>query len=32
MFELKAQYVGTWDGGLISTGFDTYSSLINSSP
>lgn len=32
MFELKAQYVGTWDGGLISPGFDTYSSLINSSP
>jgi hypothetical protein len=32
MFELKAQYVGTWDGGLISSGFDTYSSMINSSP
>lgn len=32
MFELKAQYIGTWDGGLISSGFDTYSSLINSSP
>lgn len=32
MFELRAQYVGTWDGGLISSGFDTYSSLINSSP
>ena len=32
MFELKAQYVATRDGGLISTGFDTYSSLINSSP
>lgn len=32
MFELKAQYVGAYDGGLISTGFDTYSSLINSSP
>ena len=32
MFELKAQYVGTRDGGLISTGFDTYSSLINSNP
>ncbi|MES1930565.1 hypothetical protein SADO_14984 [Salinisphaera dokdonensis CL-ES53] len=32
MFELKGQYVGTWDGGLISSGFDTYSSLINSSP
>jgi hypothetical protein len=32
MFELKAQYIGTWDGGLISPGFDTYSSLINSSP
>lgn len=32
MFELKGQYIGTWDGGLISSGFDTYSSLINSSP
>ncbi|GAB3685440.1 hypothetical protein [Salinisphaera aquimarina] len=32
MFELKAQYVGTQDGGLISSGFDTYSSLINSNP
>jgi len=32
MFELKAQYLGAWDGGLISPGFDTYSSLINSSP
>lgn len=32
MFELKAQYVATRDGGLMSTGFDTYSSLINSSP
>jgi len=26
------QYVGAQDGGLISTGFDTYSSLINSNP
>ncbi|ROO25176.1 hypothetical protein [Salinisphaera orenii] len=32
MFEIKGQYVGSWDGGLISPGFDTYSSLINSSP
>lgn len=26
------QYAGAQDGGLISTGFDTYSSLINSNP
>ncbi len=26
------QYVGAQDGGLISSGFDTYSSLINSNP
>ena len=31
-FQLRAQFVGARDGGLISSGFDTYSSLINSSP
>lgn len=32
MFDLKAQYVGTQNGGLISSTFDTYSSVINSNP
>lgn len=30
--DLSAQWVGSQDGGLISSGFDTYSSMINSSP
>lgn len=30
--KLDAQWVGTQDGGLISPGYDTYSSLINSNP
>lgn len=29
---LDAQYVATRDGGLISPGFDTYASIINSNP
>lgn len=29
---LDLQYVGTQDGGLISSGFDTYSSAINNNP
>ncbi|MES1926978.1 hypothetical protein [Salinisphaera sp. T31B1] len=31
-YEARFQYVGAQDGGLISSGFDTYSSLINSNP
>lgn len=31
-FGLGLQWVGAIDGGLISPGFDTYSSLINNSP
>lgn len=30
--DLGLQWVGAQDGGLISSGFDTYSSMINSSP
>ena len=30
--DLGLQFVGTQDGGLISSGFDTYSSMINNSP
>lgn len=30
--KLDAQYVATRDGGLVSPGFDTYSSIINSNP
>lgn len=26
------QYVGTYDGGLVDPGFDTYSSILNSNP
>lgn len=29
---LGLQYVGSWDGGLISDGFNTWSDMINSSP
>ena len=29
---LGLQYVGAWNGGLISPGFDTWSDMINSSP
>ena len=32
MVDLGVQYVATRDGGLISPGFDTWSSLINSNP
>lgn len=32
VLEWGAQFVGAQDGGLISSGFDTYSSLINSNP
>lgn len=30
--KLDAQYVVTRDGGLVSSGFDTYASIINSNP
>ncbi|SFR80272.1 hypothetical protein SAMN05216203_3062 [Marinobacter daqiaonensis] len=30
--QLNAQWVGTQDGGLVSPGFDTYSSLVNNNP
>lgn len=30
--DLDFQYVGTQDGGLVSSGFDTYASAINSNP
>ncbi|MCQ4320124.1 hypothetical protein [Stutzerimonas stutzeri] len=30
--QVNLQYVGSQKGGLISSGFDTYSSMINSSP
>ncbi len=32
MVEVAAQWLGTKDGGLVSPGYDTFSSLINSSP
>ena len=31
-YALRAQYIGTQDGGYLSTGFDTYTSTINSNP
>jgi len=31
-YSLRAQYIGTQDGGLLSTGFDTFTSTINSNP
>lgn len=31
-FSLGLQWVGAMDGGLISPGFDTYSSLVNNNP
>ena len=32
VLDFGVQYLGAQDGGLISSGFDTYSSMINSSP